>query len=352
MESYLVGQLGLSAATARALDHVGERLFDLPQLQASLSGGNVTFDKVRLVADEADPESDAEWANAAASLTITELAELAQRSKATKRSEKAARDLEDQAVPEPEHPTLRRNDAARTLTARLPPVDYAEVCARLEEQANLLGSDGQTPYDARMAEALLSLLREERSSNGTTPVRKGSPFLVVAHVALEAILDGGENGERDGNALGAELERAGLISLAVARRLACDASLVVSLDDEAGHTMYEGRARRFPNDAQRRELWRRDARCRFPGCPHVHFVQAHHVMPWKPNGRTDLQNLVLLCRYHHHEVHSNAWTVSGNANTELTFVGPDGRIMTSRPSVLWGSIGAGSRISGTAIRDG
>ena len=27
--------------------------------------------------------------------------------------------------------------------------------------------------------------------------------------------------------------------------------------------------------------------------------------------------------------------MSGNANTELTFFGPSGRVMTSRPSPLW-----------------
>jgi hypothetical protein len=29
------------------------------------------------------------------------------------------------------------------------------------------------------------------------------------------------------------------------------------------------------------------------------------------------------------------WTVAGDANDELSFVGPSGRVMTSRPSPLW-----------------
>ena len=48
--------------------------------------------------------------------------------------------------------------------------------------------------------------------------------------------------------------------------------------------------------------------------------------------RTDLPNLVLLCKHHHGLVHRLVWTMSGNANEELTFVGPGGRVMTSRPS--------------------
>ena len=80
---------------------------------------------------------------------------------------------------------------------------------------------------------------------------------------------------------------------------------------------------------------RRDRHCRFPGCTNVTFTNTHHVVPWKPGGLTDLDNLALICLYHHHLVHSRGWTVSGNANAELTFTGPTGRVMTSRPSPLW-----------------
>ena len=117
-----------------------------------------------------------------------------------------------------------------------------------------------------------------------------------------------------------ELERAGLISAEVLERLACDADLIVALDDEAGHTMYEGRVLRFPSDTQRRELWRRDRHCRFPGCSHDTYTNVHHIEAWSPSGRTDLDNLVTLCRHHHHEIHSKRWSMRGDANVELTFV--------------------------------
>ena len=69
---------------------------------------------------------------------------------------------------------------------------------------------------------------------------------------------------------------------------------------------------------------RRDRHCRFPGCTNVTFTNVHHVVAWKPGGRTDLDNLALACLHHHHLVHSNqGWTMSGNANTELTFVRPE-----------------------------
>jgi HNH endonuclease len=117
----------------------------------------------------------------------------------------------------------------------------------------------------------------------------------------------------------------------------------VAVDDDVGHTMYEGRARRLPTDAQRREVKRRDRECRFPGCTASTFTNVHHVVPWKPGGRTDLDNLALLCLHHHHLVHSRRWSMSGNANEELVIVGPTGRTMRSRPSPLWTRVTAGRR---------
>ncbi len=166
-----------------------------------------------------------------------------------------------------------------------------------------------------------------------------SPYVVVAHVPLATLID-------EDRALAGELEHHGLIDAEVARRLACDASVVVALDDDVGHTMYEGRARRDPTPTQRRELWRRDRHCRFPGCPNATFVNPHHIAPWKPGGRTDLHNLALLCEHHHRRLHSKEWTMSGDANEELRFVGPSGRVMTSRPSPLWTRVTAPGRVEG------
>ena len=81
---------------------------------------------------------------------------------------------------------------------------------------------------------------------------------------------------------------------------------------------------------------RRDRHCRFPGCTNVTFTNVHHVRRWKAGGRTDLDNLALLCLYHHHLVHSGGWTMTGDANTELTFVGPSRRIMTVAPVAALG----------------
>lgn len=331
---WLSGRMGLSGATARAYAHVAGRLSALPALARGLSRGECSFDQVRAVAQWADPDTDSELAQAAATLSVKDLVALARSKKAP------SRDAERNQF---ETRALRCNDATRTISAQLPLVSYVEVKSILEARAKVLGSDGETRFDQRLADAFVSLLREKGAG------RSGMGALVVAHAPLESLLD-------PDSSLPGELEGAGLISGAALRQLACDATLIIAADDEAGHTMYEGRARRYPTPAQRREIWRRDRHCRFPGCANTLFTNAHHLRAWKPRGSepggpTDLFNLALLCVHHHHLIHSNAWTATGDANATLSFLGPEGVVMTTEPSPLWAQVSDPTRVAKRRARD-
>jgi hypothetical protein len=318
LESWMVERLGVSTPTARALAHVGERLYDLPHLADALSAGDLSFDKVRAVVDVATPESDGEFRDRAMEHSVRELAQLA-RSRREATTETARADYEARS--------LRFNESFRTVTAQLPAEAFAEVRGTLEAQARAIPSDGETPWDRRLCDAFVGIVRSSHSTSHGAPA-----FTVVAHVPLDVLLD--ENSQLPG-----ELERDGLISADTVRRVACDATVVLAIDDNLGHTMYEGRQHRYPTATQRRELMRRDRHCRFPGCANAIFVNPHHIRRWKPDrGTTDLPNLALLCEHHHHLVHSKQWSVSGNANEELTFVGPTGRTMSSRPSPRWTTV--------------
>jgi hypothetical protein len=326
LEAWLTERCAIAPATARAWAHVGTRLFDLPHLAEGLTSGVLSFDQVRAVVDAATPERDAALRTQAPQCSVRQLSELAKNEIAASAPPQARR---ADAAREYETRSVRFNDACRTLTAQLPSEAYAEVRAGLELRTKQFPSDGETRYDQRLADALVSLVRTRRSTETSDEPSAPSPYVVVAHVPLATLTD-------EDAALAGELEHRGLIDPVVVRRLACDATLIVALDDDVGHTMYEGRARRDPTPTQRRELWRRDRHCRWPGCANAIFVNPHHVKWWRRDrGPTDLDNLALLCVHHHGLVHSKQWTLSGDANAELTFVGPSGRVMTSRPSPLW-----------------
>ena len=61
-----------------------------------------------------------------------------------------------------------------------------------------------------------------------------------------------------------------------------------------------------------------------PGCGARQFTQAHHIIWWGRGGRTDLDNLLLLCTMHHKLVHEYGWTVTRARDGTVEWFHPDG----------------------------
>jgi hypothetical protein len=83
------------------------------------------------------------------------------------------------------------------------------------------------------------------------------------------------------------------------------------LHDAVRETLYVGRAHRTPTRRLRTALDARDRHCQFPDCRvTADRCRAHHVRFWSKDGRTDLDNLVLVCEAHHTRIHLEKWRVS------------------------------------------
>ena len=71
-----------------------------------------------------------------------------------------------------------------------------------------------------------------------------------------------------------------------------------------------GRERRLASKGQRLALAARDGGCCFPGCDRpAAWTEVHHIIPWLTGGPTDLDNMCLLCRYHHRHFETLGWHV-------------------------------------------
>jgi hypothetical protein len=109
------------------------------------------------------------------------------------------------------------------------------------------------------------------------------------------------------------------------QRLACDARLqVVAERDDTGDAVSFGRTRREPSAAMLRQLRHRDRGCRFPGCGSTAFANAHHIKWWSRGGTTDLDNLVLICGFHHRLLHEHGWTIERAADGRIRWFRADG----------------------------
>ena len=132
----------------------------------------------------------------------------------------------------------------------------------------------------------------------------------------------------------AVIEQAGGLHLGreAARRVACDAGLVVLRHGAGGEVLDVGRRTRTVPSAMRRALLSRDrGQCQFPGCESRH-CDAHHVEHWADGGETRLQNLVLACRYHHRALHEGGFrVVPADAEGQFRFLRPDGTPLPAEP---------------------
>ncbi len=335
MAAWLTERLGVGGATARVWALTATRLEQLPELAASLGAGDISLDVVAPLAEFATPQTDAQLATEAvgSKWSVKQARELAA-------SRRAVTDAAD--ARRYEHRSLRFNDTNLTVWAALTKDDYAICKATLlagvswddaaerkaADTAGVAGGEdplGYVPFHQRLYDSFMDLCREGR------PTTKGHWYrpTMVVHANLGFLSDSDDPGE------GADIQGVGPISREVARRLACDAQIVFSVEGSDGCILDQKRARRSPTVAQRREIARRDKGCRFPGCSFTDFTEVHHIWEWADGGPTNQSNLVTLCGRHHHAVHELGWMVDGNPDETLTFVGPRGHAMKSSPSPTW-----------------
>jgi len=171
--------------------------------------------------------------------------------------------------------------------------------------------------DARRADALVAVC-SARIASDADPNRA----MVVVHAQLaDLVADDG----------GAEVEGGAAIHAETARRLACNARVQTVIEDESGEPIRLGRITREPSAAMMRQLRYRDTECRFPGCGARRFTQAHHIVWWGEGGRTDLDNLLLVCFFHHKMVHEHGWTVRRDADGVIRWFRPDGSVHRAGP---------------------
>jgi hypothetical protein len=187
----------------------------------------------------------------------------------------------------------------------------AKALDRLAEQLPAMpGEEDALCSGARRADALVALC-SSRLTADAVPDRA----MVVVHAPIGALVS--ESG-------GCELEGGGVIHSETARRLLCNGRVQAVIEDESGQPVRLGRTSREPSAWMMRQLRYRDQECRFPGCGARRFTQAHHIVWWEHGGSTDLQNLVLVCTFHHKLVHEYRWELRRDAGGTVAWFRPDG----------------------------
>ena len=302
-----------SPTTAREKVRVAHALKDLPEISAAFESGALSYSKVRALTRVANPLNEAALVDFARTTTA---ARVEDRCRQMRNGTAASVDDANRAYAR-RGLSLWRNAARGTVTLTVElPLEEGELVVQALDKAmadtNAEGPEFEaTSYAARQADALVDLGRAYLSG---TPGEGGTAdaYQVLVHVDAKALA--GEDGRSD-------------LPVETVRRLSCDGSVVTLEVDGKGEPLNIGRKRRTITPAIRRALHARDRHCRFPGCTHWRYVEAHHVTHWGRGGETKLEELVLLCTRHHRLLHEGGYEMRRDVNGEWYFRRADGRVI-------------------------
>lgn len=333
MGQWLAGHFGISVSAGSRWTHAAHALEHLPVISDAFARGAISLDKVLQLARFATAETEREllrYARRASLIALRRRADLANRPDAEDHNaDHHARFLEWRRI----------NDAgAIYLEALLPAAEGAIVTRALKLMADELPDmppslhqleevevpdwfeteTGSVPAETievrdgvaqKLADALVAL------ASGAAAEGAGSQLAtVVVSTSLSAL---------QSEDIGCEIEGAGVVHPEIARRLACDCRLQWILRDDDEIARGIGIAARNVDAKLRRELMHRDTGCTFPGCGARHHLQAHHIWHWEHGGPTRLDNLTLVCHFHHRLVHEHGWLVELDERQRARWLRPN-----------------------------
>ena len=362
----------LSSGTAREHVRVARALRELPVIRARFAAGRLSYAKVRALTRIATPGTEAGLAELAGPMTANQLERFA-------RAHRQVTQADDAGARVRRRLTWRvEEDGSLSGTFRLPPLAGAVLLTALRAACADLAGDPRGDVSAETPAAAATPAADTppagQPAAGAPAVRTSSDLADGLVAVAESFLAGKVAGADDaevyqvvvhsgtdvlagpaapGTAPGVSAETPAAparvpgdpadparchvedgpaISVSTAQMLACTAALSWMTHGDAGAVLALGRRRRRPSSAIRRAARERDGcRCRFPGCE-SRRVDLHHIQHWINGGRTDLDNLISLCPYHHKLVHDRGYLIAAPpGGGTFTFYHPDGTPLPACP---------------------
>lgn len=367
---YLGFRIGLSGGTAREHVRIARALSDVPAIAEAMERGELSFSKVRAVTRVATPENEHDLLAIACAGTAAHVEK-------TVRAMRRAQGAKDTQHAEAQHTArtfslVTNEDGSLTIRGRLPAELGAVVQKAVEralEQQERNEDTKQSTHGQRMADALATVAESALSADiargvpaervqvvlhvERTPGYGGEPRSSTVSIAepealgrlfgrslpgRQALRPAHVPAEADSHdtALQAVIEPGGAgLAEQTARRLACDASIVVQDGGSCScGSQAVARKKRVPGLPLRRVLSRRDGGCTFPGCTHTRHLHTHHIEHWLDGGETSERNTCLLCSLHHRLCHEGGFQLKRGEDEALLFFDPRGNLVPSTPELL------------------
>jgi len=317
---WLMHFCGHSRRTASDHVRVARALVKHDQLADAMSSGRVSFSHARAisrVADVAEPTLIDELIMTAENGTVDQLETVVRGLRTVEQQNHS----EERAAPRETLVHAWDDDARWRCTTRLQPENGELVTSALKAVAareDISAAEALT----RIAEIALAVLAD---AEGELPTLRGDErAAVVVHLHPTVTAPVADGGSAEPPVPDGHIHLGPGLSDEVVNRLACDGRIRTVVHDGEGNPLDVGRTHRTVSKKQFRALLLRDGGCTHPGCGSRLGLEAHHVQHWLHGGRTDMANLALLCRRHHHAHHDGEFTIRPIEGQRFEFLRNDG----------------------------
>jgi hypothetical protein len=185
------------------------------------------------------------------------------------------------------------------LQSLLHPLAKPRINTVTTDEGKLIEEPDPRSHGQRMQDALRDVCERLLRTDNAAPDSGGTPATVIVNIDLQDLL------AKTGYAITSD---GTLIKTETALAAADQAEIYWAFTESTGQILHLGRTKRIASRAQTIALYARDKGCSFPGCGTLpEWCERHHILAWAEGGTTDLDNLTLLCAYHHHNFLAKGW---------------------------------------------
>jgi hypothetical protein len=181
--------------------------------------------------------------------------------------------------------------------------DETRTNAATRDAAHRINHDSRSTEQIR-ASTLLSLLKAGTEVDDNAILARKRP-------AVNVIITADELTRTDNNGIAFIEGSRYPVTKRTIDRLICDTGYIPIITTPTGTPLDLGRNARLFTPTQRKVLATLQGGCIWNGCDKPpSMCEAHHITPWSTHGTTDINDGVLLCRYHHQQLHNHNWHIT------------------------------------------
>ncbi|MGI8607864.1 MAG: DUF222 domain-containing protein [Candidatus Dormibacteria bacterium] len=207
------------------------------------------------------------------------------------------------------------DDGRYFINVELDPLAYVEAMTAIDARSVRCGRDDHRNRARRRADGFIEMCMDDMAAKA-----KPAESLSPVHIAVTCSMDTYLNQPRSP---AAETEYGTMLSGAAVGRLSCDASITQILLDGKLIPVGVSKMKRRLSKPEMRALRQKYPSCARPRCSRpASQCEAHHITWWSRGGKSQIEDMCMLCPFHHWQIHEGGWQMGRRDDGGFMWIPP------------------------------